>query len=213
MAKKKRQTRKVVEATEKLAPPEPRIDHKPEIDDDDPCDDDGLNMRRRLFVEHITSDALGNATKAARLSGYADSNAKALGITACRLLGIASIQQAIARKLAQKRLTPAAVRSGIAEIAASDMANFVKVDDQGVPSIDWNGAAANGAISQIKEFEESGFEAGGEISIVKRKFKIYDRLKALELLARMHGMLNDPTPNNDEAPIVRMRPINNVGNN
>lgn len=193
MAKKKpskRTTTKKVQDSENIPPIVlPNIALNPEDDRDEDFDGDGLNIRRRKFVEAITGVAFGNATKAARIAGYADESLKALGITASRLLGNASVQRAISRATAAQGLDAKAVSIGIAEIAQTNMANFLRVGDDGKPTMDWPAASAAGAIGQIREWTEEGFEHGGEVTIIKRKFKIHDRLKALEILARINGQL------------------------
>src|SRR5690606_13108777 len=55
-----------------------------------------LTEREHRFVRAYVGEAAGNGTEAARLAGYQGSN-KALGVTAVRLLGRASVQQAIAQ--------------------------------------------------------------------------------------------------------------------
>lgn len=180
-----------VQATEEQPYALPEVDVKPEIDDDEDTGSDGLNMRRRAFVEHITSDCFGNATKAAERAGYASDNRKALEITACRVLGNARVQEAIRGKLADARMNAEWTRQAIADYSRASMADFVTVDG-GEPTLDWNKAAANGAIGHIREFKEEGFKGpDGKVDIVKRTFKIRDPMPALALLAKMNGLVSD----------------------
>lgn len=202
MAKKKKNAKSATERRRTKLPVKqlPNVEVKPEDDCEEDTDNDGLTIRRRMFVEAITGPATGNATKAARMAGYADSNSKSLGATAARLLGFVSIQKAIARTMASRRLDPQSVKIGIAEIATSDMSNFLRVED-GQPVFDWNAAAAAGAIGQIKEWVDEGHDAGDGPVIIKRKFKIHDRLRALELLAKINGLLKDQQlPDSQPAP-------------
>lgn len=159
----------------------------PEDDSEEDCDGDGLTMRRRAFVEAITGIAMGNATKAARIAGYASDNTASLQNTASRLLGIVGVSRAIARKLAERRMDPNTVRADIATLANSSMANFGKVVD-GKFVVDWNAAAAAGAIGEIREVE---MVEGADGTQIVRKFKIYDRTRAAELLAKMNGQLTE----------------------
>lgn len=170
----------------------PEIQHKPEVDDDEPTDGDGLNMRRRAFVEHITSDSFGNATRSAELAGYASDNRKALEITACRLLGNARVQEAIRGRLAEVRMTAEWTRRAIADYARASMADFMRVEG-GELVMDWDMAAAAGAIGHIREVREDLLpgQDGKRTDVVKRTFKIRDPMPALALLAKMNGLVND----------------------
>lgn len=208
-------TAKRVQATEDEPVPQVgEIEPKPEIDDDEPVGHDGLNLRRRAFVEYITGAALNNATKAAELAGYASDNRQSLYQTASRLLSFVKVQEAIAHRLAEHRATNDFILNGVADLAGASMASFVTVGPDGHPEMDWAKAAANGAIGHVKEFREEGFTAGGEkVTIVKRTFKIYDRLKALELLAKMRGMIG-VEPQEQERRVQRraMRIGDDAGN-
>lgn len=209
--RKKAITAKRVQATENDPIELPRVEHKPEVDDDEDCGDDGLTIRRRLFVQHITSTACGNATKAARLAGYASDNTESLKATAARLLSFVTVQKAIAREFARRGLDPDSLRLRASELSGATMANFLKVGPDGQPVMDWESASSAGAISQIKEYSEDGFQGSdGKPVIIKRKFKIFDPMRALELAAKMQGLLVEKPPEEAEPPLIRMRPINRM---
>lgn len=188
---RRRVTAKQVQETENLPPAKiPDAQPAPETDDDEDCDSDGLTTRRKLFVEAITGPARGNATRAAQIAGYASENRISLQNTASRLLGFVGVQRAIARKLAMQNASPEGTRAGIAELADANMANFLRVGPDGQPTFDWAAAAAAGAIGQVREWSEDGFQVGGSTPvIIKRKFKLFDRLRALELQAKINGQL------------------------
>lgn len=208
---RKRVTAKQVQATEdKPFIPQQQVPVGPEIDDDDPCGEEGLSIRRKLFVEYITGEALGNASRSAKLAGYSDSNRHVLDQTASRLLRFVEIQQAIARRLASRLLKPDAIRQRIAELAGATMANFLRVGADGKPEMDWAAAAAAGAIGQVREYTEEGIEGSGAPVVFKRKFKIQDPIRALELLAKVQGLINDRPSEAEEPPMIRMRPVNRV---
>ncbi len=215
MAKKKgkRVTTKRVQATENLPPKTPKIDHKPEVDEDVP-ESDGLTIRQRLFVEAITGPAIGNATKAAEMAGYKADNYFTLAATASENLKKPYIQEAIAHALARRRMSPEWAKAGLVDIASSSFADFLTLGDDGQPRLDFAKAAAMGAIGHIREYREEGVDArdGTGPVIIKRTIKLHDRTKALELLLRLHGLLNDKLPEADEPPAFRMRPVNRVTN-
>lgn len=191
MAKKRKNiTRKQVRATEDK-PYEPKLDLKPELDEG-PFDEEGLSVRQRQFVAALIGPAGGNATKAAEMAGYASENRKALGITACRLLGNARVAGLISRRMAELRLSPEWVKSRLASIAAASMDNFLSRDSSGERYLDFDKASELGAMDQLKEYHEEGLKgADGEVTIIKRRVKIYDPQAALATLARVFGLLND----------------------
>lgn len=190
--KKKKTTRTTAKKVQRLEnlPPSlpPNAIPAAENDDEEDVDADGLTVRRRMFIEYLTGKALGNATKAARLAGYACDNQLSLNATAGRLLRNVGVKKAIARRFAQK-FSPDDVRSAIVELAQANMGNFLSVGDDGQPTFDWKAAASAGAIGQVREYSEDGFDTSDGPTIIKRKFKIHDRLRALELLAKMNGQL------------------------
>jgi hypothetical protein len=52
---------------------------KPEDEGDAPWDEDWLTLKQRLFVKAFVGPAAGNATKAAEMAGYSDSNRQRAG--------------------------------------------------------------------------------------------------------------------------------------
>lgn len=187
----KRITTKAVQASEDKPYTLPKVDVKPDVDTDG-FGNDGLTVRQRLFVDALIGPAGGNATKAAEMAGYASENRNALAVTACRLLGNAKVQEAIAHAHARLRDTPEWARASLVEIASASMANFLTVGEDGKPFIDWTRAAEMGAIGQVREYREEVAEIDGKPVVVnKRSFKLHDALKARETLLKLHGKLTD----------------------
>lgn len=188
---RKTTTRKV-QASENLPPPVtlPAVAVKPEVDED-PWGDDQLTHKQRLFVIAYVGPAAGNATKAARMAGYRDDNTESLRVTACRTLTKANVQRAIARLVASKLGSAEWTRAGITEIANGNMAEFSEVDEKGKVIINMERAAEGGALGLIREVKEEVLETVGSALVMKRSFKLYDRLRALEILAKMNGQLKD----------------------
>jgi phage terminase small subunit len=186
MAKNSRTTTKKVQASENR--PAPELTFRPETDDE-PWDADCLTLKQKLFVEYYVGKAHGNASKAARLAGYASENDKALRVTAIDTRDLPNVQKAIARALAAKRGSdPDSVRLGIVEIASASAADYLSRDPKTDKLVmDLEKLAETGMLGCVSEIREEGFEDGNEVVIVKRKLKLYDRLKALELLAKMNG--------------------------
>jgi phage terminase small subunit len=185
MAKKKPKksiTAKRVQATEDdrfipAAIPQPE-------NDEGPFDDGGLSQRQRAFVAAIVGPAGGIATKAAEMAGYASENRNTLYVTASRLLSNHKIQEAIAHEFAKLRATPEWAQNQLIDLATSSMAKFISFTDKGEVTIDWDKAAAAGALGQIKEYEEIPTKTG-----VRHKIKVHDRAAALAILLKLHGKL------------------------
>jgi hypothetical protein len=205
--RKKRITTKQVQATENQPFTLPPVPVRPDLDDHEDTDADGLNMRRRAFVEHITGDCFGNAPKAAERAGYAADNRNALIAAASRLLRFVKVQEAIRVRLAAANLSADWTRRAIASYASASMEMFLSVDEDGTPRMDWKKAAACGAIGQVREFREKRVEMGETVVSVEQTFKIRDPIRALEILAKMHGLI-DSGGTVEEAPQFRMRPVN-----
>jgi len=201
--KRKNLTTRKVQATEKKPYVVPDVECKPE-EDNDPCGDDGLTTKQRSFVSAITGPAIGNATKAAEMAGYASENRKSLWATASRTLSMVKVQEAISHAWARKRNNPEWTRNQIIESASISMSNFLTIGEDGDPITDFNKAAAMGAIGQIREIEQTVLDdgEGGRPKILKFKFKLHDRTAAQALLAKMQGLVNDsPAERANDLPL------------
>jgi phage terminase small subunit len=186
----KRTTARKVEAEDAKPFTLPNVPVKPETDDD-PWGDDGLTVRQRAFVEAYMGPASGNGKRAAEMAGYRSENIEALRVTASRLLTYANVQRAIERKIGEKFGSADDVRRSVAAIATGNAADYLEPDERGQWVISIKKLAEAGMLGLLHEIREEGFEHGGTVTIIKRKLKLYDKLKALELLARMNGQLID----------------------
>lgn len=203
-SKGKRTTAKRVEAEDKRPIELPKIDAKPEIDED-VWGDDSLTHKQRLFVKFYVGEASGNASKAARLAGYRDDNSDSLKQTAHETLTKPYVQRAIAREMAKRFGSAEDVRNGIAEIANANAADYLKPGADGKLHFDLERMAEAGALGLIHRIEDDVLPvAGGDAVIIKRKLKLYDRLRALELLAKLNGQLID---RHEHRGVVKFNPI------
>jgi phage terminase small subunit len=184
---KKRITTKAVQETENL--PLPPVEIKPEVDDE-AWDSDGLTVRQRAFVEALVGPAGGNATKAAEMAGYAAENRLTLAATASENLRKPYVQEALARALARRRMSPEWAQERLLELASASMRNFAHVEN-GDLVIDWDKAAAIGAIGQIGEVTEEVLKTEGTAKVIKRKFKLHNPKGALETILKLTGLLKD----------------------
>lgn len=189
---KGRTTTRKVQATENLPPPAtlPAVPIVPEVDDD-AWGEDQLTHKQRLFVAAYVGPAAGNGTKAAQLAGYRDDNRDSLKATACETLTKPYVQRAIARLVASKLGSADWTRAGIVEIANANLSDFATVDAAGEVVIDMAKAFEAGATGLVREIKEEVIKSVGSVAVIKRSFKLHDRLRALEILAKMNGQLNE----------------------
>lgn len=149
-----------------------------------------LTPKQVRFVEEYLVD--NNATQAAIRAGYAERTANEQG---SRLLAKSNVQALVEQKrgaLAKK--TEVSAERVIAEyckVAFADMANYVMIDQKsGEVRLDFGKIPAGGtaAIAEITQ-EEYMDGAGDDARPVKRtKFKLYDKLRALDALGKHLGL-------------------------
>jgi phage terminase small subunit len=182
----------------------PTVAVKAEVDED-AWGEDCLTFKQRLFVRFYVGEAAGNASKAARLAGYRDDNANSLKQTAYETLTKPYVQRAIARALADRFGSPEDVRAGIAEIASGNAADYLRPGADGKLEIDLERMAEAGALGLIHRFEEEVLKVDGSpVATIKRKVRLYDRMKALELLGKLNGQFVDRHEHSGE---VKFHPI------
>lgn len=153
---------------------------------------DGLTQRQIDFVTaYLSPERLGNATQSAIAAGYKSDNG-------WQILNQPAVQRAIATRVSQ-RLAGCdgdAIKSALAMLARSDMSNFVSVDGEGKLTLDWVKARDAAALGQIKQVT---IKPTGEVTI-----KIHDPRPALEILAKIMGMLKERVEHSGE---VKFNPI------
>lgn len=130
-----------------------------------------------------------NATQAAIDAGYSENSAH---VTGSRLLKDAKVAAAIQRFFDENVMTAQEVLYHLTQIARGDIA--LVVDSGGSP--DMKKATGNYASNLIKKLKTkttiiaSSSGEGSDIETHEVEVEIYDRLKALELLARFHDLIN-----------------------
>lgn len=155
-----------------------------------------LSPMRQRFVAEYLKDL--NATQAAIRAGYSERSAYVQGP---RLLGEpevkAAIDAGIARRnkrleISQDRIVKELAKIGLADI--KDYLSFrtektqVGFDDDGTPIIDY------APVIELIPSEDVDGTVIQEVSLSQKgvfAFKLQDKMRALELLARHLGMLND----------------------
>jgi phage terminase small subunit len=139
---------------------------------------DPLDPREERFVTLYVENP--NGTQAAIAAGYAPRSAH---VTASRLLKRAKIRDAIARRNAELMVeldfTPQRIVREIAKVAGMNAADFVSIDDDGKPHLDLTGVK-RAQMAAVASVDSETTEFG-----VKARIKTHDKLKALDMLAKM----------------------------
>jgi len=146
-----------------------------------------LNPRQERFVIEYLID--GNATKAAIRSGYSEKTAHVQGP---RLLGNAAVSHAVRikrEKLAFKHdVTLERVVAEAATIGFANMGDYMRVGSNGLPVLDW-GKLTREQTAVVSEITVDQVDGGEDAPVTNRvKFKLHDKLSALEKLGRHLGM-------------------------
>ncbi len=143
-----------------------------------------LTPRQRRFVEEYLIDL--NATQAASRAGYKNTSAFK---NAHRLLKKPHVRAALDAAL-EDRAERATIKSHqvveeLAHLAFANMADYVDFSSRGVNVKDI-AELPDGAARSIAEVSESKTANGGTI-----KFKLHDKLRALDALAKHLGLYRD----------------------
>lgn len=161
-----------------------------------------LNAKQQLFVVEYLVDL--NATQAAIRAGYSPRTARLVGPQNMSKYAIkAEIDAAIEERKKRVLITADQVIRELALIGMADMKDFVEIDEGGAVRAYPLTNLAEGKsriISSVKEKRTirttKGTEAnpdGDQILDSTYEFKLHDKVKSLELLARHLGILNDKT--------------------
>lgn len=161
-----------------------------------------LSAKQLAFVREYVLDF--NGKQAAIRAGYSE---KGADVQAVRLLGNASVQKAIQDATQQVGEEKKDIKERIIEelqlIAFSRLNDFIDKDQ--IKPLDDIDRDKIGAIGSIEINETSGGAKGAEWTSVKTKFKLWSKEKALELLMRHLGMLNDKIKLELPEPVVIRR--------
>jgi hypothetical protein len=195
-AKKKKPTRlsKKVQQTEDLPPPRVLPFEIPLMAEEKPAwNEEGLTILQARFVEIFVGKGGGDATAAAEEAGYYAENRQALRNQAHRLMNLPHVSRAIQRRVAAQICSRKgqAIEEILQTLSLSDMRNFITVGEDGIPQMDFAKARDNAAIGQIREFRAEGITDGTGLRPFKVTVKLHDPRPALEILARIYGLLID----------------------
>jgi phage terminase small subunit len=153
--------------------------------------DDALDVREAKFVSLYFENP--NGTNAALAAGFGNTPGSA-SVQATRLLGRAKIKAALAAKQAKfmqrYEVTPDRLIREFAKIAFSNTDDFVAIQADGSVIVDFGTATREelAALASIEVDEYMDGRGDGAARVKKTKFKHYDKLKALQELAKLARM-------------------------
>ena len=133
--------------------------------------------REQRFVERYVET--NNGTQSAIVAGYSVKSARTI---ASQLLKRRNIKEAIEARNAQLmdelNFTPDRIIRELAKIAGVNSADFIRVGMDGRPYIDFSGVTRRhlAAVASVENTEKGV------------KYKTHDKLKALDMLAKMAGL-------------------------
>jgi len=142
----------------------------------------GLTPKQQCFVEEYLVDL--NATRAAIRAGYSSKTARQAG---AENLSKPDIQTAVAKAQSERsertRVRQDQVIEELARVAFSDISAFVDMGPEGVK------------IKRLDDLPADAKRCVAEVSQTKTgvKFKLHDKLNALNALGRHLGMFTDKT--------------------
>lgn len=156
-----------------------------------------LNAKQKLFVQEYLVDK--NATRAAKVAGYAPKAAYAMGAENLRkpqiaqaiAEGLALQTQAAQARAAQRGVTKERWLKELELIAFADMDDFAEITEaqsgnsQSVSMIT-TADRKKGRGRAIKKISETSTQHGGSIGL-----ELHNKLPALELIAKAHGWVKD----------------------
>ena len=141
--------------------------------------------KQKRFIEEYLIDL--NVTQAAIRAGYSPDTAKDIG---CQNLAKLNISAAISRAMAERSrrtgINQDRVIMELARIAFANIADFTDIENGAIlPHASPDDTAA---IQSVK-VKNIPTKDGGEM--VEREIRLYDKIRALELLGKHLGMWND----------------------
>lgn len=166
--------------------------------------------KRRVFIDEYLK--CWNGAEAARRAGYAPASARQ---TAYDLLTKPDILAAIDERLKQSAMSADEVLARLTDQARGNMQPFIEVSDDGFASLDFSSDEAKDALHLIKRIRTKRSrrmvgkgEQAEPWQDESVELEIYDSQRALETLAKYHGLLGDKdedgNPLTDEQRIARV---------
>lgn len=150
---------------------------------------DRLNPKQRLFVEHLLGDKNFNPTAAAKAAGYKNPSTSANGLLKNETVS-AAIGKALQERIDKTQVTAERVIYELAAIAFSNIQEVLKDDDsiKKLSSLPENVARS---IQSIKVEYRTKFDEGEPVNVAIKEIKFWNKMDALQLLAKHLGMITE----------------------
>lgn len=151
-----------------------------------------LSVREQLFVNEYLQrvGTRGNGSEAAIAAGYSPKSARQ---QASRLLTKANIQRAIQERLAALEMDADEVLRKLVEQARGTMGDFITLNEDGLPLLDFRQAQTLGKLQTLKRFKHTReVKKFGDDEITKDTYEVelYDAQAALHLLGKHHKLFD-----------------------
>lgn len=145
---------------------------------------DKLTAKQELFIQYYLEDL--NATQAAIRAGYSKPSACSIAEENLRKPEISErIKQELDRLKKKSQVTKEAMIEELRRIAFGNMGNLAKWNESGVRYKSSDELTPE-AMSTVLSVEEETNQHGGKL-----KIKQHDKMRAMELLAKLHGYTLD----------------------
>jgi phage terminase small subunit len=149
--------------------------------------------RYETFAREYVIDL--NATRAAIAAGYSESTASAKGSSLLRVGKVCRLIDTLQSKRASKlEIKAERVLEELHRLAMSNMSDYMEIDENGKPKgLNLSKLTRDQAacIQEITEDTTGGSGDGERRLILRTKFKLADKAKALDMLMRHLGQYND----------------------
>lgn len=164
---------------------------------------EGLTPNQEMFCQYYIADPELNASKAAVKAGYSEKAARVLASQLLTNINVTDrIKHLTRSRMKRLQLTQDDVVNELKKIAFSDMKDFAG----------WNSKAVDFKDSEKLENEQTAaissisqnVNKDGNVNI---GMKLHDKTKALELLSRHMGMLNDKLDHTSGGEAIKFIPI------
>ena len=148
------------------------------------------NPKHLVFAQAYLQS--GNASAAAREAGYSE---KTAGISGHKLLKRADVAAFLANAVAKQAESVDDLQTRVSKeleaMAFANIADFIRIDEQGLPQVDFSGATPEQlrAITSVASKRRVTTDKEGRVTEEQEsKFGMADKYRGLELLGKTLGM-------------------------
>lgn len=153
----------------------------------------GTSNKERIKHKKFVNEFLktGMQAESARAAGYSPNGA---GAQAKRILKRPEIQEELGQRLRNQNITTDRILAELGAIAFSNMSDYLSPTEDGQAIVNLKDLTLEewAAVAEYTVDETGGGAGDGVREAVSRiRFKLHDKLKAVELLAKIRKMLTD----------------------